>query len=219
MRSWKQLFEIIHVFFCTLLLAAVLSGCGRMPQQKSAVNEQTSKTEKALSSYRDILSSAPAIEGEHTELADASFGYDQNLKMFGNHIDRFVIYDIDRDEIPELIAMSTVNFRWTPLSVYTCSNGEPVLLKDPLDAAAHGTFEQNSTANGAYITYICAENHIHNVWRGNTPIGDMEENHAYILEGTSLTETECAVGENEHTVYFSEIAKVNNSENLNTMLQ
>ena len=75
--------------------------------------------EKALSAYREILEAAPAIEAGHEELFDASFDYDQNRQTFGGHYEQFAFYDIDRDGIPELIALKTVNFRWTPVSVYT----------------------------------------------------------------------------------------------------
>lgn len=173
---------------------------------------------KALLAYQEILKAAPAIEGEHEELEDAAFDYDQNLQMFGNHYDAFAILDINQDGIPELIALSTVNFRWTPVSVYTYADGNAVLLKDPADGGAHGTFEQSSTANGTYTTYICGENHIHSVWRGTNPMGDAEEeNHAYVVEGTTLTATDCSVGENGNTIYFSDIAKENVAENVDAI--
>lgn len=220
-----------------LLIAAVFAGCGssqpaggienapasRMEEASnasahSAENPADTLKAEALSAYRSILKAAPAIAGEHAELADASFGYEQNQEKFGNHYDQFALSDIDQDGIPELIALSTVNFRWTPVSVYTYKGGTAVLLKDPANASAHGTFEQMSTANGAYTTYICEANHIHSVWRGTTPIGEMEENYAYKLEGTALAFAECTAGENEHTVYFSSIAKANTEENLSAMM-
>lgn len=203
----KKIISALFSGITVISLAAVLCGCGMSP------------SEKALSAYREILKAAPAVAGEHAELADASFSYEQNRELFGDHYDMFALSDLDRDGTPELITLSMVNFRWTPVSVFAYADGKPVLLKDPADPAAHGTFEQNSSANGAYLTYICEKNHLHSVWRGNTPVGDMEENHAYALEGTSLTEVDCTVGENEHTVYFSEIAKANTAENLNAMMR
>ena len=213
---------------CSLLLAAVLSGCGKAPSndaaQKpadkavSAETEQTALKEKALSAYRDILKAAPAVGGEAAELADASFDYDSNKELFGDHYEQFALCDINQDGIPELIAMSTVNFRWTPISVYTYANGAALLLKDPMDTEAHGTFEQRSTANGAYITYICGQNHIHSVWRGTNPMGEQaEENSAYALGGTALTAIDCTAGEGESTIYFSDIAKANTPENVDAL--
>lgn len=234
--KWKTILLV-----CSLSLAAVFSGCGMAPSVESI--EETQKTadedasheavqaesgtnesaealkEKALAAYQEILKAAPAIEGEHAELADASFDYDQNVTLFGSHYELFALYDINQDEIPELLALSTVNFRWTPVSVYTYADGEAVLLKDPLDTEAHGTFEQRSTANGAYIIYICEENHIHSVWYGTNPAGEAEEeNRAYALEGTALAAIDCTAGESENTVYYYDIAKANTAENTDAMI-
>ena len=70
-----------------IILAVLFSGCG-----SSASNENISGTADqpvlcnngkaaALSAYREILVSAPALEGEHEELSDASFNYEQNAAV------------------------------------------------------------------------------------------------------------------------------------------
>lgn len=228
------------LLICSLLLAMVLVGCGKdkpsapsepvaptqqipekevipetAPTESETVEPEKTAAEKALSAYQEILKTAPAVEGEHPELGDASFGYEENQALFGNHYDMFALCDINQDDIPELIVLSTVNFRWTQVSVYTYADGEAVML----EMTAHCTLDQNSAASGAYITYICEENHIHSVWRGNTPIGEVEENSAYTLDGTSLTAVDCTVGENENTVYFYDIAKANTAENVDAMIK
>lgn len=171
--------------------------------------------------YRAILVEAPAIEQEQAQedLMDASFGYEQNLERFGNHYDYFALVDIDQDGISELLASTIINFRWTPISVFTYADGEVTLLKDPLDEFAHNTFEQNSAANGAYYIYVCEKNHIHNVWKGTNPIGDeVEENYAYVLENGTLTWTDCVGGETENTIYFSDVAQPNTIENVDAIM-
>lgn len=220
------------LFVCSLLLAIALGGCGMSPAadpvddaQKTPIednsqgeNEADQAKAKAILAYQEILKAAPAIEGEHAELEDASFGYDENMEMFGSHYDRFAIFDIDQDGVPELITLSVINFRWTPVSVYTFADGKTVLLKDPKDMEAHGTFEQCSIVNGSYDTYICSENHIHSVWSGNNPMDEaVEENNAYVFDGTALTATDCTGGENESRVYFSDIAKANTPENVDAL--
>ena len=197
------------ILLCVLCLAAALVGCGSSPAPASACDQQV----EALSAYRGILEAAPALEGEHEELSDASFGYEQNPETFGEHYDFFVLSDLDQDGIPELIVMSVVNFRWAPISVYAYADGAAVLLHDPLDPQSPVTFWQNSSANGAYTLYLCADGHIHSLWRGATPIGEMEENHAYSLAGTALIAEDCSLGEEEGSVSFCDIAKTNSAEN------
>ena len=202
------------LLICVLFFAAALAGCGK---SSPAVSVKVSPGE-ALYAYRGILEDAPALEGEHEELADASFDYEQNLKKFGNHFDRFAIYDLNQDGVPELIAQTVVNFRWTPVFIYTYSDGNAILLKDPSGAPGSASIEQNSSANGAYTLFFCEENHIHSVWRGTDPAGEAaEENSAYALEGTTLVATDCSVGESENTVYFSDIAMANTAENVDAI--
>lgn len=208
--------KVKYVLLTSLLaLAVVLSGCG-----KEAPKEQKEEpSTQALQAYQEILKAAPAITGEHPELQDASFDDVQNREKFGEHYDQFMLADLNQDGIPELIASSTVNFRWIPISVYTFAEGKAVLLKDPLEGAANSTFEQCSTANGAYVTYLCAENHIHSVWRGMTPVGEAEENHAYALEGTALKAVDCPIREGDKTVSFFDAAMVNSAENAEAITQ
>lgn len=180
------------------------------PTVEPVEEPERSLKDEALAAYQQILNAAPALEGDHPELSDASFNYDQNLERFGKHCDMFALYDIDQDGIPELLTLSTVNFRWAPVSVYTYANGAAVLLQDPLEPTDHATFEQYSGANGAYVTYLCEAGHIHSVWLGTNPMGDAEEeNHAYVLEGTTLTAVDCAVEDNENRLYFYDIARAN----------
>ena len=74
---------------CTLIISTFLVGCGK--------DSFTDTNDRALSAYQEILNAAPAIEGGHAELDDASFDYDQNFRMFGNHFEQFAIYDINED--------------------------------------------------------------------------------------------------------------------------
>lgn len=246
--------------FVTIAIAAsVLSGCNMQHRKDSQstiepitttptnvieadVNTDTkyeTPQSKAISSYQNLLQSFPAIEGEPEELNDMAFGYDENLAKFGNHYDYFAISDLNNDSIPELIAMTIINNRWTPVSIFTYYtnqdnnkestsndvndniNQEIILLKDSLDPESHATFEQMSTASGAYDLYICKENHIHNVWSGNTPVGYQEENHAYILNGITLESVECRLGvggkidSNDIVIHFSDLANKNTEENRN----
>lgn len=210
--------------------AVILGGCGKAPTaptQKAEPTEQTEQTEAApqteqtepadpvLVCYQELLKAAPAIEGEHPQLQDAAFGDEQNREMFGDHYDRFAVIDINQDGTPELMASTVINFRWVPVSVFTYADRKAVLLKDPTEESVNGTFEQNSSASGAYTTYLCAENHIHSVWSGDTPVGQVEENHAFVLEGTTLTPVDCTA---PAIVSFADIAADNTAQNADAMI-
>lgn len=198
------------LLLCSVLLTVALAACGESP----SVDPQA----EALSAYREILEAAPALEGEPEELWDASFGYEENAAKFGKHYDTFALWDLDRDTVPELIALSVVNFRWAPVSVFRYAEGQAVLLHDPQDGEAPVTLWQNSSANGAYTLYLCEEGHVHSLWRGDTPLGQVTEDHAYALEGTGLRETDCPVGENENAVFFPDVAKANTPEGRDAVL-
>lgn len=219
-----------------LSLAAVTTGCGATRTietikdepataagEKSSVAVPTEVSESkedsataALQAYQKILKAAPGIkEAEHDELMDAAYSYEESKKKFGEHFELFLIEDINKDGVPELLASSEVNFRWATLSVYTYANDEAVLLKDPTGEWEYSTFEQRSTADGQYMTYICEENHIHSVARVNAPTGKVEEEESvYALEGTTLKAVECGTKKSQETVYFYDKAKLNSPENV-----
>lgn len=209
-----------------LAFAMLLGGCGKSqpaetapaetvkPVETTAPVETEKPADPVLLRYQELLKAAPALEGEHPELEDASFTDEKNRELFGEHYDMFAVTDLNQDGIPELIASTVINFRWVPVSVFTYADNEAVLLKDPAGEAVNGTLEQNSSANGSYVTFICSENHIHSLWRGNTPVGEMEENHAYALVGTTLTEVDCPAAEGTD---FADIAKPNTLQNVEAM--
>ena len=207
----------------SLAVVMMLGGCGKSNKNGeknpdftptvTVTEEVKSPKEQALSAYKVMLAKAPGVAGAEEILADLTFGYDDNMAMFGEHIDRYAFYDIDLDGIPELITMSVVNNRWTPISIYTYADGKVVLLKSPLEPGAHGTFEQISMSNGSYILFFCEENHIHNLWRGEDPFGNpAEENYAYVMKGTDLETVDCALTDmtdRVKPVYFSDISEKN----------
>lgn len=192
-------------------------------QDNAQKTEATEVQDEELFAYQEILRNAPAIEGEHSELEDAGFGYEENMEQFGKHLDYFTILDINEDGTKELIATTIINFRWAPISIYTCVDGSAVLLnepagvEEPVGETGYCTLSQCSTANGAYYNYICEENHFHSVWSGN-PIGEpMVEDKAFVIEGTILMETECSVRESENATYFSELFQSNVAENVDAI--
>lgn len=205
--------KVKHIILVLIFsLVCILCGCGKnQPTESQPSTEPQNPTEQAILCYQEILNAAPAIEGKHTELEDASFDYEQNFELFGDHFDQFALIDLNGDNIPELLASSVINFRWVPVSVFTYADGNAVLLDDPTGEATHGTFEQCSTAGGNYTTFICEDNHIHSMWSGDTPIGWVEENYAYIMEGTNLAAVDCQLSEG---TFFADIAESNTPQNI-----
>lgn len=202
-----------------LSLAILLAGCSAS-RPAAPDTAEAGTIANALAAYRDILKSSPAMTGEHDELNDASFDYEQNLAKFGSHYDMFALSDLNHDGVPELIAQSIVNFRWNIVSIYAYADGNAVLVKDAQNPDSNGTFEQNSSANGAYVTYLCDQLHIHSVWRGTNAAGDAEEeNTVYMLDGTVLAQTECAISESENTIDFQEVLYPNTPEHVDEIVR
>lgn len=229
---------MFQMFVTIAIIAAAFSGCSMQQKENAqatteAITEPTIATQadasfaspqsQAIGAYQELLKSCPAVEGEHDELSDPAFGYEENLGKFGKHYDFFAVSDLNHDDVPELLAMTIINNRWTPVCVFTfnAANGEIILLKDSLDPESHATFEQMSTAGGAYDLYICKDNHIHNVWSGDTPVGFQEENHAYTLNGAELEAVACSLGTSgeagTNVVHFWDMANKNTEENRNAI--
>lgn len=184
-------------------------------EETSEVQESEEEGDPVLAAYQALLDSQPAISRDNDELYDASFDYDKNMELYGDHIDFYALYDIDMDDVPELITLTLINFRWTPVSIYTYQDGEVVLVQNPDEPRAHGTFEQQCTANGGYITYICSECHIHSTWVGTDPMDNYaEEDSAYDLVRGELIPVQCPVGRSGVLIYFSDLAAVNGDADL-----
>lgn len=193
----------------------ILAGCEKSDEKSKETSGALNNTEesiedKAIASYEELLKDAKAIDIMSDLLYDASMDYEQNLSIFGKHYDTYAFYDINQDEVPEMIATSMINNRWTQVYVYTYKDGKAVLLSDETNSMTHCTFDQNATANGSYSIAFCGEKHIHSIWRGTNPIGEeVEENFAYTLEGTTLKSVECEMKDSDSVVYYSNISKVN----------
>lgn len=208
MKTTNKL-TVAKVALVTALAGVMLSGCGAKEQQHSSIIEE----ETAATAYQTILALSPAIQGENVGLNDLTFGYEDSVAKYGTHFDYFAVEDINKDGTPELIAMSVVNSAWTPVAVITYNDGA-VLLENPLDPNKDITFQQMSTAGGSYKLYTCKDGHIHSVWSGETPVGFMEENNAFAINGTTLEKVEC---NSDVAVNFADVFVQNTEENRNTI--
>lgn len=198
-----------------LSLSMLLAGCGKAPAVEATEAPTEAPQASPLAAYQALLEAAPALQGHPEELDDAAFGAEENHAKFGDHIEQFALYDLNNDGTPELIVSSVVNFRWVPISVYTLVDGKAVLIADPLGESTQATFQHNASANGAFTLSICEDHHLHSIWQGSTPAGEMQEEAAYALTGTTLTAVNCA---NTGTL-FEALAVANTAENIAAAFQ
>lgn len=203
--------HLSSILLIGMLVVAVLTACSMSKAP------QPTATPAAITAYQALLKESPALEGEHIELEDASFGYDENMAKFGKHYDYFAVIDLNQDDVPELITMTVINKRWTPISVFTYRDNAIVLLSDPTDPEAHATFEQMATAGGEYTLYICKDGHLHNMWSGDTPVGYMEETNACGLTASGLIPVNCAHNADDAATRFADVAKENTEANRNAL--
>lgn len=207
----SRIYKSITLCIVPVMLAAICAGCGKKPEKSEPTQpivQPTTQTtqatqpaltpaEKAMAMYKELLETYPTIVPDHIEtLDDRTFGYDENLSQFGMHYDFFSIADLDMDGVPELIASTVINTAWAPVSVfeYNAFENQLYLLKDPLDPESHATFEQMSTAGGAFNVYVCKNGHLHSNWGGDTPVGYQEDDYAYVLTDDGLVVVDCAYG-------------------------
>lgn len=146
--------------------------------------EEISAAEAAENAYKELLDSMPPANFDD-DVTAASFSDAENYAKYGDHIDHFVLKDISGDGVPELFAVTIVNFRWTIVNIYTYKDDRVKLVS---------SYEDSSPACGFYYSYICEENHYHDRWMG-APIDEMlTEETAYYYDGLTMRETVCGTG-------------------------
>lgn len=181
-------------------------------QNDEPVLENKDMASEALAAYYEILDSTPGITGEHFILDDASFGYEDNYRMFGDHFDWFCIHDINEDGIPELIATSIINFRWNQVYVYSYLDGEAVLLENGSVPCEHGSIDQNASASGTYTLFFCDNNHIHSLYVTNIDGELYQEEYAYEIIGAELVAVDAC--DSTNAIPFDQNSIHNSSENI-----
>lgn len=152
MKKRRNLRNIL-VLVCIAMLAGIL-----LP---GVHTEAASKKTKALKAYTAFLKKYPSKfkEIENKGYYDAGFSLKDK-----SYIDKFFLYDTDKNGVPELFTFTYVNFRHFIVRVYTWQGGKVKACKfsDGTDAI----FDNNSVANGTYTFSICKKGHIHNNFQG-----------------------------------------------------
>lgn len=108
--------------------------------------------------YADFLKKHPSKSSKY--FGDASYNPSDK-----SYVNSFFLYDIDKNNIPELFTYTTVNFRWHIIRVYTYQNGKVTAVKSTNGSKIE--FNNSAVANGIYNFNICSKGHIHNNYAGS----------------------------------------------------
>ena len=131
--AWGRLVLLFLVIFCL----AYTTDC-------DAANTKASKAKKA---YASFLEKHPPVRISDSNFYDAAY---KNPKTTA--INSFIVHDLDKDKIPELITYTPVNFRWYIVRIYTYRKGKVIKYKFSNGKAA--VFDNCAVANGGYTFYI-----------------------------------------------------------------
>lgn len=142
--------KYISKMICILLGAALLIPA--IGADCSQVNAASGKS-RALKAYRSYL----AKNESHFNAKEYDFTT-QNKEPV-KKADSFLVMDMNRDGIPELLTWHGVSFKSDLVNIYTFRNGKVTVLRNsPVDI--------NSQARGYYDVYACRKHHLHAKWNG-----------------------------------------------------
>ena len=138
------------LFLFAVMLVAV---CVPVPAQA-----KTSKKKKAIKAYKKFLSknesNFTAVEGDTTTKNS------ENYKKCSS----FMLLDLNKDGIAELITYHDTAYKKGTLYVYTYKKGKVRLLKDKNKNYAKVPLD--SSGGGTYNIFACSNGHLHVHWTG-----------------------------------------------------
>ena len=127
-----------------------------------------SKKKKALKVYAKYLALHEAPYISDRNYYNASYR-PSNL----NYVSYFTTYDLNRDKVPELFTLTSINHRRFIVRIYTYKKGKMKPYK--YAGGANAVLDDYCGASGHYTIFICKKGHIHNTWEGSTPFGYQSE--------------------------------------------
>ena len=149
----KTFFNRICIFLMVYIIAVPTFGTIRC----EAANAKAVK--KAKRAYSAYLERHLPVNIPDSDFYDAAY-----INSKKNAVNSFVLYDLDKDKIPELITYTPINFRWYILRVKTYKKGKVVNCK--FSDGSKAVFNNCAVANGAFCNYICKRGHLHNRYVG-----------------------------------------------------
>lgn len=138
----------------------------------------TAKWKKACKSYNTWLAK------NVSKFKAAEFDFSRKNTENYKKTDRFMIADLDKNRIPELIVVHPIAWKYDNIYVYTYKSGKVVQVKNIYGRKGESAFiSTNCQASGRYEAYTCMKNHLHVIWNGG--IDGTEEN-VYVLRKGKL---------------------------------
>ena len=170
--------------FCKKLFAFALVGILALSVlstgEREIVSASTAKAQrkKVLKAYSSWLAKR---ESKYKGNGDASHRNKENYEK----TKWFMLIDLDKNGVPELIVCHPMGGKWEDIYVYTFANGRVVQV-----SAENGTTGQmaaisaNNSANGMHVIYKCRKNHLHihssGGWWSNDKIYCMKQGRLYL---------------------------------------
>ena len=135
-----------------------------LPATPAMAASKKTLRKRAIKTYATYLASHEAPRISERNYYDASY-QPSNI----NYVSYFTTFDLNRDKVPELFALTSINHRYFIVKIYTYKKGKMQLYKysDGQDAVLY----DYCGASGHYFIMICKKGHIHNTWEGSTPFG------------------------------------------------
>lgn len=134
-----------------LAITIVFAGEGELASASTA----KAKRRKACKAYSSWLAERESKFKGH---GDAS----KRNKESYEKTDSFMLIDLDKNGVPELIACHPMGSRWDDIYVYTYANGKVVQVKaESGEIGQSAAISANNSANGGHEIYKCKKNHLH----------------------------------------------------------
>lgn len=94
-------------------------------------------------------------------------GFEKSNKESYKKVDSFLIVDLDKNGIPELVVNHPYSYKSDAIYVYTYKAGKIVQIKDTNgNKGKWADINISCQANGWYSVYKCKRNHLHVNWFG-----------------------------------------------------
>ena len=170
----KKLFKRISAIMLTgmILFSAAFSG-----SSQDAAAATTTKWKKACKAYKTYL----AKNQSHFKAAE--FDFSTKNKESYQKADCFLVIDLDKNGVPELIVKHPIAYKDDEIYVYTYKKGKVVQIKDTNGKKGKAaSINISCQANGRYTVYKCKKNHLHVDYFGYMEIKDC----TYVVKGDRL---------------------------------